>query len=88
LGFISTYPNLFGIKGFVVVVVVIQLFIICCLCFYAQTEPAKVCSKLGLCVFDGSHSVGLVKTILVATIDESWIFSFVSSLISQACICG
>jgi phytepsin len=24
----------------------------------AQTAPAKVCSKLGLCVFDGSHSVG------------------------------
>jgi len=24
----------------------------------AQTSPAKVCSKIGLCAFDGSHSVG------------------------------
>ncbi|KAJ3676033.1 hypothetical protein LUZ60_003445 [Juncus effusus] len=24
----------------------------------AQTQPQKVCNKIGLCVFDGSHSVG------------------------------
>lgn len=52
------------------------MFNICHFCFYTQTEPAKVCSKLGLCVFDGSHSVGLVKINSIASVDRSGMFLF------------
>lgn len=59
--------------------------------FPLQSQPAKICSQIGLCTFDGSRGVGYEvnhKMLFVLMIGHAFVFNFVILIKLQFMLCS